>query len=84
MQARNPGELHPVTQIAIGLVLGAVGIGLPWACTSTHQLTPELVCRLRALDVLPDDYYQITVYDAIDITERFRACARAAPPDGGL
>jgi hypothetical protein len=60
-----------------------VGIGLPWACTSTHQLTPELACRLRALEVLPDDYAQLTVYDAIDIYERLHACAHPVLPDGG-
>ncbi len=82
MQARNPGEPSPVVQIAIGLVLGLVGIGVPWACTGSHQLTAETLCRLRALDELPEDYGQLTVYDAIAIYERVRAC-RLPSPDGG-
>ncbi len=81
---RSVNDPHPVVQIAIGLALGLVCIGIPWACTSTHQLTPELACRLRALDTLPDDYGQLTVYDAIAIYERVRACAPPAIVDGGL
>lgn len=82
---RSVNDPHPVVQITIGLVIGLIGVGLPWACTSTHQLTPELACRLRALDTLPDDYGQLTVYDAISIYERVRECAvKSAVMDGGL
>lgn len=82
MQTRNASDPHPLVQITIGAVIGLVALGVPWACTSSHQLTPDMACRLRALDVLPEDLGQITVYDAVDIYERVRACGRALA-DGG-
>lgn len=80
MQAR---EQHPIAQIAVGLVIGFVGVGVPWACSGAQGLSPVMACRLRSLDILPEDPMQATVYDAVDIIERLRACERVSA-DGGL
>ena len=82
MQTRNSSDPHPVVQIGIGVFIGLVAFGAAWACTGSRQLSPDAACRLRALEVLPEDLGQVTVYDAIDIYERVRACARALT-DGG-
>lgn len=66
-------------EILVGLVLGAVVLG-PFACGGG---VPAVVrCKLQALEVLPDDPGMVTIYDAIDVIERVRACRRLGP-DGG-
>lgn len=68
-------------EIAAGTLLGfclfcvsqvACGAGLP----------AVVRCKLDALKVLPDDPMQATVYDAVDVIERLRACHRLEA-DGG-
>lgn len=70
---------------AIAIVVGsATGVLVPWACGSgqRHDDLPRAVqCRLDALKVLPQDIGNITVYDAIDIYERVRACDKPPVPD---
>lgn len=75
----------PLVEIGWGFVIGFVafvGLRLGVACTSSGQLTPLLACKLGALKILPDDPGNATVYDAVDIIERIRACHRLTP-DGG-
>lgn len=77
-------QASPLVQIAIGAILGTVAVLVPWACGASqrHADLPRAVqCRLDALQVLPADIGHITVYDAIDIYERVRACDRPAEPD---
>ncbi len=68
-------------EIAAGMVLGFVALCLMVACAG--GVPPIVRCKLEALDVLPDDPMQATVYDAVDIIERLKACHRAQA-DGGL
>lgn len=83
MSARSANDPHPVVQIAIGLVVGLVGFGVPYACSgATVQLTPLMRCRLASLEVLPDDPNMATVYDIADIVGRLRACSMLLA-DGG-
>jgi hypothetical protein len=87
MSARNANDPHPVVQITIGLVVGLVGFGVPYACSGASlQLTPLTQCRLASLDVLPEDVNMATVYDAVDIIERLRKCelTQGLLADGGL
>jgi hypothetical protein len=65
-------------EIAAGTVLVFVLLGL--ACGS--GLSPVVRCKLEAVRVLPDDPMQATVYDAVDVIERLRACHRLEA-DGG-
>jgi hypothetical protein len=65
-------------EIAAGTVLVFVLLGL--ACSS--GLPPVVRCKLEAVRVLPDDPMQATVYDAVDVIERLRACHRLEA-DGG-
>lgn len=58
----------------------AIGFVVLVACAG--GLPPIVRCKLQALDVLPDDPMQATVYDAVDIIERLQACHRAEV-DGG-
>lgn len=74
--------MSPLRQIAFGAVLGMVVLGVPMACGSSGTLTPLMRCKLDSLKVLPQDLGNVTVYDAIDIYERVRACHQAA--DAGL
>jgi len=67
-------------EIALGVVIGMVVLGLPLACGG--GLSPLVRCQLDALKVLPDDPGMVTVYDAVDIVGRLRACRRA-DSDGG-
>ncbi len=78
---RQPRHLIPM---AVGALVGIVAAVVPWACGAgqRHDDLPRAVqCRLDALKVLPEDIGRITVYDAIDIYERVRACDRAPAPD---
>lgn len=70
-------------EIALGAVVGMCVLGLPLACTSGRL--PELVrCQLSALEILPNDPKMATIYDAIDVIERVRAChAEHVGRDGG-
>lgn len=73
--------MSSLQQIAVGVLVGMVAIGVPAACTSSGALTPHVRCQLDALKVLPADPLQATVYDAVDVIERVQACHRQA--DGG-
>ena len=55
-------------------VLGPLGL----ACGNSALVQ----CKLDALKVLPDDPMQATVYDAVDVIERVKACHRQLG-DGG-
>jgi hypothetical protein len=62
-----------------------IGIGAMWfavAC-GVGGMSPLSRCKLDAIRVLPADPLQATVYDAIDVIERIRACHRAIKNDGG-
>lgn len=72
--------MSPLQQIALGVVLGLVALGVPMACTASGGLSPAVRCQLDALKVLPEDPMQATVYDAVDVIRRVRACKAA---DGG-
>lgn len=77
-------HVHPLLQIALGCLIGIGAFAVPWACGASHREgeLPRIVqCKLDALRVLPDDVGRITVYDAIDIYDRVRACHRAPEPD---
>ncbi len=67
-------------EMAVGVLIGLVCVGLPLACTG--GVSPLVRCKLEALRVLPEDPMQATVYDAVDVIERLRACHRL-DPDGG-
>lgn len=69
--------------IAIGVLIGLVALGLPLACSAPGQLTPLARCQLEALRVLPEDPQQVTVMDAVDIVERIRSCHDVHPGDAG-
>lgn len=77
----------PLIQIAIGLVIGLVGFGVPLAfsaCGGGAQRLPAIIaCQLAALKVLPEDRGMITVNDGIDLWERIEACKRVEHKDGG-
>ena len=74
--------MHPVAQIlASGAALAAAL--LVTKCTASGQLTPVMQCKLDALKVLPSDPLNATVYDAVDVIQRVRACSRSHPPDAG-
>jgi hypothetical protein len=68
-------------EIALGVVVGMVALGLPLACGGAG-VTPLVRCKLEALRILPDDPAMVTVYDVADIVERVRACRRTES-DGG-
>lgn len=72
---------HPVIQIALGLVIGLIAMGIPFACGGS-SLPGVVQCQLDALKVLPQDSMNATVYDAVDVIERVRAC-RAEHADAG-
>lgn len=69
-------RLGPLSQIALGFILGFATLGFA-ACAT---LPPALECRLGTLRVLPEDPDQITVGDLRDVVGRLKACAT---PDGG-
>lgn len=69
-------------KVSIGVL---IGIGAMWfavAC-GVGGMSPLSRCKLDAIRVLPADPLQATVYDAIDVIERIRACHRAIKNDGG-
>lgn len=79
----------PLGQIAAGVVLGLLGFGLLMLAfggcgqrLAAPALPRGVLCQLGALDALPDDPNMATVYDAVDVIERLRACSRI-PADGG-
>ncbi len=59
--------------VTVGFVVGFCLLRL-CACSAAPQLTQDVACRLNALRVLPEDPEQVTVYDAIDVVQRVRAC----------
>lgn len=65
--------------IAVSVLVG-FGLLAPFACGS--NITPLVRCKLEALRVLPDDPGMVTVYDAIDVIERVKACHHVHA-DGG-
>jgi hypothetical protein len=74
--------------LGLGLVVGAAVGALAVGCSSTPlppvQEIPALIrCQLSSLSVLPGDPRMATVYDAVDVIERLRACERQAVGDGG-
>lgn len=76
----------PLVQIALGCVIGMAAFALPIACGAGTfaggvRLSPEAACKLDALRVLPRDRNHLTIYDAVDIYDRVRACEREQ--DGG-
>lgn len=82
--ATAPAEkVHPIVQIAAGLVVALLAFGLaPAACGAGGQLTPLMRCKLDALKILPKDPAMATPYDVADIVTRIRACHEEAA-DGG-
>ncbi len=70
----KPG-VHPVAQIA-GAIAATLLAVVATRCTAGGQLTPVMACRLDALKVLPSDPLNATVYDAVDVIQRVRACDR--------
>lgn len=64
-----------LVEIGWGFAIGFVGL----ACGNSALVQ----CKLDALRVLPEDPGNATVYDAVDIIERIRACHRLTP-DGGI
>lgn len=79
----TPRQYKPLF-LAIGTLVGIASATVPWACGAgqRHDDLPRAVqCRLDALKVLPQDIGNITVYDAIDIYERVRACDKPPVPD---
>lgn len=69
--------MSPVRQIALGVVLSlSVLGGLAYGCAG-GQVSPLVRCKLEALKILPADPQNATVYDAVDVIERVRACSRA-------
>jgi hypothetical protein len=68
------------------LGLGCLGLsGLALGC-SDPQLGAQIRCQLDAIKVLPDDPLNATVYDAVDVIARLRACKQVSSEitvDGG-
>ncbi len=58
----------------LGFALGFCALRGLVACSAAPQLTQDISCRLDALRVLPDDPEQVTVYDAVDVVRRMKAC----------
>lgn len=66
-------------EIAVGVLVGLCVLGpLCLACGNSALVQ----CKLEALKVLPEDPGMVTLYDAVDIVERVRACHRSEA-DGG-
>lgn len=68
-------------EIAFGVVIVMVALGLPLACGGAG-VSPLVRCQLEALKILPADPDMVTVFDAVDVTQRLRECRRVAR-DGG-
>lgn len=68
-------------EIAAGTLLG-LGLFCVTQVACGGGLPPIVRCKLEALRVLPDDPGMVTVYDAVDVVERVKACHRAQA-DGG-
>lgn len=69
-------------QILGGCGLGVLAFFLASGFVAACGTTPVLIeCQLAALRVLPEDPEMVTVYDAIDVVRRVKACRHA--PDGG-
>lgn len=64
-------------EIAVGVLIG-FGLLAPFACANSALVQ----CKLAALEVLPDDPGMVTIYDAVDVIERVKACRRVHA-DGG-
>jgi hypothetical protein len=75
-----PGP-HPILQMIAGAIVAAALIALV-KCASAGSLPAVVECKLSALKVLPSDPLNATVYDAVDVIQRIRACGHAHP-DGG-
>lgn len=64
-------------QILGGCGLGVLAFFLASGFVAACGTTPVLIeCQLAALRVLPDDPEQVTVYDAVDVVRRVKACKR--------
>jgi hypothetical protein len=68
-------------EIAAGTLIG-LGLFAAFEAGCGSGLPPVVRCKLDAVRVLPDDPMQATVYDAVDVIERLRACHRLEA-DGG-
>lgn len=68
-------------EIAAGVVIGVGVFALLVGCMG-GGLSPLVRCKLEALRVLPDDPGMVTIYDAVDVVERVKACHQAQA-DGG-
>ena len=82
-QVSNDAVVPPLVQIAIGLVVGFIVLGIPMSsCGAAQQLTPVIRCKLEALRVLPKERRMLSPYDLEDIYDRVNACYRMGA-DGG-
>lgn len=79
-----PESPGPVAQIAIGTAISLLAFGaLCVFLNGCASMSPSLVqCKLEALKVLPEDPMQATVYDAVDVIERVKACHAGATDAG--
>lgn len=70
----QPHSPHALIQIGLGALLGIGAAVLPMSCGAGGTLSPLMRCKLDALKVLPEDPMNATVYDAVDVIQRVRAC----------
>jgi hypothetical protein len=77
--------MKEIQDIAAGFVVGLCVLGTLAMPACGTAITPQLVqCKLEALRVLPADPKMATVYDAVEIIERVKAChGKAEATDGG-
>jgi hypothetical protein len=79
---------RPVPALApliAALAVAVCAVAVPQACGSAQHpggVSAAIQCRLDALKVLPADPLNATVYDAVDVIQRIRACKRAHPDAG--
>jgi hypothetical protein len=65
----------------LSAAVGCLGVGC-----SDPNLGAQIRCQLDAIKVLPDDPLNATVYDAVDVIARLRACKQVSSEitvDGG-
>jgi hypothetical protein len=79
--SQTPG---PAAQITLGTAISLVAfMALSLFLNGCSTMSSALVqCKLDALKVLPDDPMRATVYDAVDVIERVRACHNDAADAG--
>lgn len=74
--------MRPITQVGLGVVLSVSALALAWACSGAQRIPAVVACQVEALKILPDDPMMATVYDAVDLIHRIRACHRHHPDAG--